>query len=188
MDDEHDRRVEVAAGLPPGAIASIAFAPQLLQPAIVGRVTDEQWRAGIAVELQQQFPHVSGADVVQRWSAWCGRVDQAMFQLVQQYRQRLFVGLLTNATTKLASDLAHLGITDAFDDIFSSAVIGYAKPSPQIFRVVLTALGRAPGEVAYIDDTPIHVNSAATLGINAIQYRDIAQLRESLNVVVGPAS
>jgi putative hydrolase of the HAD superfamily len=186
-DDTHDRRVEVAAGLPRGVIAEIAFAPRLLQPAITGQVTDEQWRAGVAAELESRFPQVSGASVVQDWSTSSGHVDVALLQLVQQYRQLVPVSLLTNATTRLAADLAHLGIADAFDSVFNSAVIGHAKPAPQLFHAVLGSLGLVPDTVAYIDDTLAQIQAAAALGIHAIHYRDRVQMCASLNALLPAA-
>jgi HAD superfamily hydrolase (TIGR01509 family) len=183
-DDTHDRQVEGAAALPRGAMAAIAFAPHLLQPAITGQVTDEQWRAEIAAELERRFPHVTGATVVQDWSASSGQVDWVLLQLVRQYRQQVPVSLLTNATTRLAADLAHLGIADAFDSVFNSAVIGSAKPSPQIFHAALDALGLVPKDVAYIDDTLAHTKAAAALGIHAIHYRDRVQMCASLDVLL----
>ena len=77
-DDAHDWRVEVSAGLPRGTIAEIAFTPRLLHPGITGQVTDEQWRAGIAAELESRFPQVSGATVLQDWSASSSQVDVAL--------------------------------------------------------------------------------------------------------------
>ncbi len=186
-DDDQDQQVEAAAGLPRGIITEIAFAPSLLQPAITGQVTDEQWRAGIAMELQQRFPSASSAEIVQHWSASSGCVDREMLKFVQQYRQRLPVWLLTNATSRLSTDLACLGITNAFDGILNSADLGYAKPSSEIYHLALDRLRLAPSEIAYIDDTLTHVSAAAALGIHAIHYRDPAQLRESLNLALDSA-
>lgn len=186
-DETHDRQVEVVAALPRGTIAAIAFAPRLLQPAITGQVTDEQWRAEIAAELERRFPQVSGATVVQDWSVSSGHVDWVLLQLVRQYRQQVPVSLLTNATTRLATDLARLGIADAFDGVFNSAVIGSAKPSPHIFHAALDALGLVPNDVAYIDDTLTHITAAAALGIHAIHYRDRVQMCTSLDALLPAA-
>lgn len=38
-------------GLPEGTLAGTAFHPDHLLPAITGRVTDEEWRAGVAAAL-----------------------------------------------------------------------------------------------------------------------------------------
>jgi putative hydrolase of the HAD superfamily len=146
-DDTHDRQVEGAAALPRGTMAAIAFAPHLLEPAITGQITDEQWRAEIAAELERRFHQVPGATVVQEWSASSGQVDGALLQLAQQYRRQVSVSLLTNATTRLAADLTRLGIADAFDGVFNSAIIGSAKPSPQIFHAALDTLGFVPSDV-----------------------------------------
>jgi putative hydrolase of the HAD superfamily len=89
-----------------------------------------------------------------------------------------------NATTRLAADLACLGIADAFDSVFNSAVIGHAKPSPQMFHAVLDALGLVPDEVTYVDDTLAHINAAGALDMHAIHYRDRVQMCASLNALL----
>ncbi len=43
--DAHNfARAEAASGLPAGALRAAAFAPDLLEPAITGRVSDGGWR------------------------------------------------------------------------------------------------------------------------------------------------
>jgi putative hydrolase of the HAD superfamily len=179
-DDEIAHRVETAAGLPHGVIESVAFAPDILRAAITGEITDEEWHAAVATELQNQFPHVLGTDIVRQWSASAGHVDWGLLDFVQEYRAQYPAYLLTNATTRLAVDLAQLGIANSFDGVFNSAVIGHAKPSPQIYLAVLDSLGVKAFDVVYVDDTLANVQTAAMLGMVSIHFRDIEHTRASL--------
>ncbi|MFJ9550234.1 hypothetical protein [Streptomyces erythrochromogenes] len=43
--------LERANGLRPGALAAAAFAPDRLQPAVTGEISDEQWRSAVAADL-----------------------------------------------------------------------------------------------------------------------------------------
>ncbi|MCX0247876.1 hypothetical protein [Streptomyces drozdowiczii] len=47
--------LEQAHGLPLGALAATAFAPARLQPAITGKVTDEEWRSAVAADLTDTY-------------------------------------------------------------------------------------------------------------------------------------
>lgn len=176
----YDAQAERASGLPPGALRAAAFAPDLLVPAITGATSDEGWRALVALRLQQQFPHADGAGAVARWSEPPGALDPVVLEMVRACRRRGRVALLTNATSRLPSDLARLALGDAFDHVVNSSAVGAAKPHPDIFRAALRALGLPASQVLYVDDTPGHVEAAAPLGIAGHVYRGHEPLRQAL--------
>lgn len=66
------------------------------------------------------------------------------------------------------------------EGFFSSCYLGLRKPDPQIYRVVLDVLQRKPEETAFIDDREENVQSAATMGMNAIRYETPEALRQEL--------
>jgi len=166
----NDGSIERAFRLPPHTLTTIAFAPTLLQPVITGQVSDETWRRQIARQLAEQFPDCDAAAAVARWSASAGAVDQQMLALLRRCRERIPVGLITNATSRLPRDLERLGLTDEFDAIINSSVVGAAKPDRQIFLAALAALRARPETTLYIDDSPGHVQAAAELGIISRVY------------------
>ena len=67
---------------------------------------------------------------------------------------------------------------------FQRRVLSYevraCKPEPAIFQAAARAAGVAPGECFFTDDTPSHVEAARRLGIDAVVYRDAAQLVTTL--------
>lgn len=164
-DGQNDGSIERDFGLPPRTLITIAFAPTLLQPVITGQVSDETWRRQIAQQLAEQFPDCDAAAAVARWSAPAGAIDRQMLALLRLCRDRVPVGLITNATSRLPHDLERLGLTDEFDAIINSSAVGAAKPDRQIFLAALEALRARPEATLYIDDSPGHVRAAAELGI-----------------------
>jgi putative hydrolase of the HAD superfamily len=88
--------------------------------------------------------------------------------------------LLSNATDRLRSDLRALSLDDEFDAVFSSAELGVAKPDPEVFARVCTALGRTPEQCLFVDDSAEHVAAAAAVGLTAHLYRSTAGLEEFL--------
>ncbi len=58
-----------------------------------------------------------------------------------------------------------------FDKVYYSHKVGLRKPSPEIFKLVLSENHLNPAETLFIDDTLGHVQSARELGINAIHLQ-----------------
>ncbi len=67
-----------------------------------------------------------------------------------------------------------------FDHLTWSHELGKAKPDPAIYQHTLQKLGVAPEEALFIDDMPRNVTAARALGIDAIVFQDVAQLRRDL--------
>jgi len=107
--------VDQTYGLTAGTIARIAFSPTHLTPAISGRVSDHQWRSGIAAELAAMIGQRDARDAVAAWSADIGTVDRTVLNLIRQVRRRCPVIILSNATSRLRQDLSSLGLDDEVD-------------------------------------------------------------------------
>jgi putative hydrolase of the HAD superfamily len=156
-------------------IPPVAFAPGLLDEAVTGKITDEQWRAEVLRRLGPE-----AADAVAAWSASCGEVNAAVLNVVRAARSAVPVGLLTNGTSRLASDLAELGIAGEFDVIFNSAELGVAKPDPEVYRLACERLATKPKHVFFVDDSPGHVDGAREAGIRSCLFVDAVLLADSL--------
>jgi putative hydrolase of the HAD superfamily len=169
------RALEERHGLPPGAIAAAVFEPSLLERALTGHISDETWRLAARNALVRTHGPTAGV-ALDRWSERVGRVDPAMTAFVAWVRRRLRTGLLTNATTRLETDLAAVRLDQAFDVVVNSARIGFAKPDPRIYRVAAARLGFPPAQCLYVDDTPAHVTAARECGMHAVRFEGVAAL------------
>jgi putative hydrolase of the HAD superfamily len=156
-------------------IWSVAFDPGLLDQAVTGRITDEEWRAEIARRLGTE-----ASDELAAWNASFGEVNPNVIELVRMARRSVPVGLLTNGTTRLANDLAQLGIADEFDTIFNSCDLGVAKPDRAVFALVCEHLDVDPSSVLFVDDSPNHVDGARRAGLQATLFVDAVLLAEDL--------
>lgn len=58
-------------------------------------------------------------------------------------------------------------LDDLFDGVFFSQDIGMSKPDPATWGLVLEAMGAAPADAAFYDDSPINTEAARRLGIEA---------------------
>lgn len=172
--------IEVTFGLPPGAVAATAFAAELLEEAILGRIADEVWRQRVVDRLAAQYDRPTAAGAVAAWSAGSGVVDHDVLDLVRAVRARAPVCLVTNATTRLESDLERLGISGEFDAVVSSARVGARKPQPEIFHAALQAVDVPAERAFFIDDTRLHVEAATSLGLRGHVFLDAPRLTAAL--------
>ena len=67
-----------------------------------------------------------------------------------------------------------------FNVLVWSYQLGIIKPDPAIYRYTLGKLGTQPEETLFIDDRRPNVEAARALGIQAIEYSSVEQLREEL--------
>lgn len=171
--------IEAEFGLQPGAIAGAAFT-DLLEAAILGHIADEAWRDKIVDRLAQQYDRPIAARAVAAWSAGSGVIDHDILAHVRAVRRRAPVGLVTNATTRLESDLERLGISGEFDAVVSSARAGARKPQPEIFRAALRAVDVPAERALFVDDTGSHVDAARSLGLRGHVFVDAPRLAVAL--------
>lgn len=181
-------RLEAECGLAPGTIASYAFSPALMTPAVTGVVTDTAWRDAIAAALRGLLDDATTRRVVTAWSASPGRIDTRLLTVIRQVRQKVPVVILTNATTRLFDDLDALEVQHEFDAVISSAAIGAAKPDPRAYRAAQSMIEELLGrpvdyrQLLFIDDDVRNVEAAALLGWDTAHFVGapslIAALRE----------
>jgi putative hydrolase of the HAD superfamily len=176
--------IEERHGLPRGSIFEQLSDPTLIRSVTTGALTDEQWRNAIAENLATQ--HGDGAyDAVRSWSLRIGDLDTGVLALLRALRTNFTIALLSNATTRLRSDLAAHGIADDFDYIFSTSEIGIAKPDPHVFAFVGRTLNLEPDEWLFVDDTAENVAAAAGVGVRSHVYSNLAELIEWLSDATG---
>jgi FMN phosphatase YigB (HAD superfamily) len=160
-----DESIEGAYGLPIGSIREAAFSPELVEAAITGAISDEEWRARIAKKLDIRFGAARAVDAVAEWTSHPGELDEAILSLLGCCDSSLRLVLVTNATSRLPHDLSVLGLSEYFHAVVNSSQVRVTKPSREIFRVALERSGATPSEALFIDDTAANVESASSLGI-----------------------
>jgi putative hydrolase of the HAD superfamily len=58
---------------------------------------------------------------------------------------------------------------DLFDTVVDGSVTGVLKPDPAAYRLAIEAMGLPAAEIVYLDDMPVNVRGAATVGLQAIE-------------------
>jgi len=106
-----------------------------------------------------------------------------MIELVQQVkaRHRLKVAVISNEGRELNDfRLRKFALADFVDFFVTSCFVGLRKPDPAIFRLAID-LGQIPPEqTIYLDDRPLLVEAAASLGFKAIHHTSYETTRQAL--------
>ncbi len=89
-----------------------------------------------------------------------------VLQVLKERGYRLAV--ISNWDSRLPSLLDELKISDYFETVVVSALVGYEKPHPAIFQIALERTGMQPSDVTYIGDDPVlDYQAAKSAGMRA---------------------
>jgi epoxide hydrolase-like predicted phosphatase len=111
-----------------------------------------------------------------------GVAHEGLIEYVSELRgSGLKTAILSNAPVSLYDIVAARSLGHLFDVILCSGEVGVVKPHPKIFEVALGRLGLHPSEAIFVDDRDYNVRGAQQLGIPAVQYVGLAELRQELS-------
>lgn len=179
--------LDLARGLPEGTLAGAAFRPALLERAVTGAITDEEWRARVATDLAAVCGSAAAATaMVAEWTARTGRLDPEVLALLAAARRRVPVVLVSNATTRFEAYLAATGVADAFDAVLNTSRLGAAKPDPRVYTAAAGLAGADPRRCLFVDDTAGHVAAAEAAGMTGLHYGGAGLLRAALRATALP--
>src|SRR5882762_3377890 len=118
---------------------------------------------------------------------WC-HVDQGMLDWVSQlHAAAIKTGLLSNMPRDLVTYLrANCEWMEDFVFKTFSSEVRLIKPDPAIYEHTLYGLGVSASESLFVDDREINIQAARDLGMHAIQFDSIAQLKEDLEAMGFP--
>ena len=77
------------------------------------------------------------------------------------------MGVISDTSPSLELSLRMLGLADWFESFTCSALAGFEKPDPRIYRAAMDSLGAAPEECLYIDDYRPEADGARNVGMTA---------------------
>ena len=181
-DPSHVEAIERAYDLAPGTIAAVAYDPDRFGPALLGRITDQDWRASVAAAMVPICGDISKAiDCVVDWSARHGHIDPDVLEVITGLRaEGVVVGLIANATDRLRFDLVELEVAEKVDTIVDSAHEGVAKPDAGIFLRAAEILEVRPERCLYVGARSEHVAGAERIGMKGHLYDGVVGLRAML--------
>ncbi len=108
--------------------------------------------------------------------------NPGMFEWVSQMRAAgIKTGLLSNMPWDLVKHVRNnCGWMENFTFKTLSAEVRLIKPAPAIYEYTLHGLGVSAEETLFVDDREPNIRTARTVGMHAIQFQSVAQLRDDL--------
>ena len=116
-----------------------------------------------------------------RWpkAPYPGAID-----LLRELSPRITVASMSNTNElhweRIRDEMELAGL---FHFNFPSHLTGYLKPDREAFEHVVRALGSPPGEILFIDDNILNVESARAVGIDAHHAAGIDAVREVVKLL-----
>lgn len=174
--------IERRYGVPDGTLTEVAYDIDRFGPALLGQVTDDDWRASVTAAMVPICGDVAVAiKCVLDWSARFGRIDSRVYEVVAELRAGgSHVGLIANATDRLQVDLTRLGVKEQVDAVVDSAHEGVAKPDAAIFLRAAEILEVDPERCLYVGARAEHVAGAERIGMQGHLYGGVEGLREMI--------
>ena len=118
---------------------------------------------------------------------WIHPIPGMLAWLDQLHAARIKTGLLSNMPWDLANYVrANFQWLEKFSFVTLSAEVGMIKPDAAIYEHTLRGLGVSAAETLFIDDREPNIRAARALGMRAIQFRSIAQLKRELEAMGFP--
>jgi putative hydrolase of the HAD superfamily len=118
---------------------------------------------------------------VQMWSC----VNVEMIEWADRLRTAgLKTAILSNMETDMVRHmLEHFAWLHNFHCQTFSCEVRSIKPDQAIYQHCLRSLGVQPSEALFVDDRQVNVAAARTIGITAIQFQSIEQLKQDLDAI-----
>ena len=139
-------------------------------------------------ELQAKFPEY--AEAIQMYDEdWEKILKCELPESIDLLKELKFMGYgiygLTNwSAEKIGYAFANYSFFSLFDGIVVSGVEKVVKPDRKIYEILLERYSLKPGECVFIDDNQDNVDMAKVLGINAIRFDNIGNVKEHLETLL----
>ena len=178
------RELEERFGLPDRAIVTAFYRIPEWEQVAIGRLPEPDWLDAVGRKLDElagrPIPEIRG-----EWASAWDNVDRDVVTLAAGLRGRYRIGVLSNSTPRLESELlAANGIHDMWDVIINSARVGVAKPDSHIYQIAAERIGVPPEACLHIDDLEPNVRGAEAAGFSAIHHQgDFAELTSQLELL-----
>ena len=121
-------------------------------------------------------PAISSEQIIAAWNAMLLDIPLRRLQILQQLQLHYDLFLLSNtneiheqAFNKLLQSVCgfnSLGVF--FDKVYYSHRVGLRKPDAAIFKLILDQNGLDAAKTLFVDDSPQHIATANSLGIQTI--------------------
>ena len=165
-------------------IAPVVFDRLYWAPLDDGTMTDDQVIAAIRTRLPARL-HTAAEQVYRTWYRHLPEIEGMRALLAELKEKGRELYLLSNISIGFAEGYADVpalaSLLALFDGLVFSGPLHLVKPDAAIFRHLLETYHLHAEDCVFIDDSPINVQGARAVGIDAVLFNGDAQsLRATL--------
>jgi 2-haloacid dehalogenase len=135
-------------------------------------------------ELTSRFPHYS--HLIQAYpdnyiESIVGVLPETV-EILKQLKQKGYplYGLSNWSAETFPHAREKYDFFELFDDIVLSGAVGYNKPEPEIYHILLERIGRPAKECLFIDDSLPNIKQAQKIGFMTVHFESPKQLEAAL--------
>jgi putative hydrolase of the HAD superfamily len=175
------RNFAMLANLPEEQVVALWQEHNLVNQYETGLVDDEGFRNHVRQLFSQDKNAPAGwaDDVIDTaWNTVLLDLPLNRLERVKELGKKYRLFLLSNTSPihirQVNNVLINMGeptLENLFERVFYSYEVRLAKPSPEIYQHVLAEAGLVAGETMFLDDNAANIQSAATLGIQAVHVQ-----------------
>ena len=125
-------------------------------------------------ELQKKTNNAEIKQLESAWNAMLLDLPESRLNHIQKLSKNYKIFLLSNtneihfnAFRKMIGEKRWLKFSSLFTKMYLSHEIGFRKPNKEAFQIILDENKLKANEVFFIDDSPQHIESAKTIGIQS---------------------
>ncbi|MEJ8845692.1 HAD family phosphatase [Variovorax rhizosphaerae] len=144
-----------------------------------GEITPADYYDGLRRNLKLS---AIDAQIAEGWNGIFGAEITETLDAIERARKHVpcYAFSNTNAEHQRTWNAAYPRIAASFDRVFLSSDIGMRKPEAAAFLHIADAIGVAPSNILFFDDLVENVVGAVAAGLQAVQVRSPADVREAL--------
>lgn len=151
-----------------------------LSLAINENKSHEEFWIGYIAKTGKKLP-TGWADKIKNAKSEAINENKKMLELVLELQKLGYqIPLLSNTTFDHANLIRNKGLYNYFYPVLLSFEIGFRKPDPKAFEILLHEINLNPENVIFIDDKEENVKTAIKMGIDGILFRNLEQLKKEL--------
>jgi len=144
------------------------------------------FKEGVA-DLSGQFPHYT--HLIQayhdNWKDSIGISYTGTVEIMKQLKQKGYplYGLSNWSAETFPYARSKFDFFELFDDMVISGLVGYVKPEPEIYHLMLEKIRKPAQECLFIDDSLPNIQQAQKMGFQTIHFKSSEQLADDLKSI-----
>ncbi|KKP55793.1 hypothetical protein A2121_02860 [Candidatus Nomurabacteria bacterium GWB1_40_6] len=113
------------------------------------------------------------------------KINLELIKIIKDLKNKNYkVCILSNNSIALRQKLIDKNLIDLFDEIVISGEVGYQKPQPEIFEILLKNLEISSNELVFIDDSKQSLLGAENIGYIPLLFTNNEKLKKDLSEIL----